>query len=251
MKKTSLISLAAIALSAALSTSVQADVITYDVTNKSPGGIALPDYGLRLDDLFTAPTNSNWTFSFDDTDGASVQMDVDTDNDTVRIHGLVYGGRDTGSAWDPATAAFWNLDFTYNDGITITDATNGYWTVDYNADNFGFLQLIDAVNADGIGGTDEGKYIALADFHGGSFVANGGPAPAGPFVSAWLESTDGFIASNSDLVNENYVRPNGGACCMDFGFRASEPVPAPMPLILLSLGLFGLGAMNYRARPAK
>lgn len=220
-------------------------IITYDLSDKAPGALADPDYGLRLDDLFSDPTESNWTFSFDDP-GASVQMDIDTDAATVRIHGTVIGGRDSGSEWAAETTAIWELDFTYSHLVTINDASTGYWSVAESADNFGWLRLVDEIDLDGIAGTDEGRYIALGDYHGGSFVANAGPAPSGPYVSAWLESTDGFIDNINNLIGETYVRPNGDACCKDFGYRATS-VPEPTSLALMSLGLFGLG-FNRRKR---
>ena len=238
---------AAIATLAAVTPSVFAGIITYDVTNKAPGALANPDYGLRLDDLFTSPTDSNWTFDFNNTAGTSVQMDVDTDTAEVRIYGTVFGGRDIGSAWDSATTAFWELDFLYSDGVTITDAATGLWSLDFNADNFGSLKLLDDIDLDGDSNSDLGRYLGIGDYHGGSFVASGGPAPQSPYVSAWLENTDGFIDNIDDLAGETYFRPNGGGCCMDFGFRADQ-VPEPSSLLILAFGLLGMGLMERRLR---
>jgi len=235
----------AFAVLAAITPSVFAGVITYDITNKAPGALANPDYGLRLDDLFTSPANSYWTFDFNNTAGTSVQMDVDTDNSTVRVYGTVFGGRDIGSTWASETTAFWELDFLYSDGVTITDAANGFWSVDMNANNYGSLKLLDDIDLDGDSASDLGRYIGIGDYKGGSFVASAGPAPQGPYVSAWLENTDGFINNIDNLGSETYYRPNGGGCCMDFGFRA-DPVPEPASMFLLGSGLVGLALRRRR-----
>jgi len=235
------------AVLAALTPSVFAGVITYDLTNKAPGALANPDYGLRLDDLFTSPTNSYWTFDFNNTAGTSVKMDVDTVNATARVYGTVFGGRDGGSTWVSGTTAFWELDFLYSDGVTIDDPTSGLWTVDLNADNYGSLKLLDDIDLDGDSASDLGRYIGIGDYKGGSFVASGGPAPQSPYVSAWLENTDGFINNIDDLASETYFRPNGGGCCMDFGYRA-EQVPEPSPLFILAFGLLGFGLIKRRLK---
>ncbi|MFT7460271.1 MAG: hypothetical protein ACI909_002959 [Planctomycetota bacterium] len=230
---------------------VSAQIITYNLSDKAYGGIYAPDYGLRLDDLFgTSSDESNWTFSFE-APGASVQMDVDTGLDTVRIHGTVFGGRDIGTEWDSDTTAFWTLDFLYdNDDLIVYD--DGYWDMPElgeEPENFGWLQLIGSdlmgtgIDLDENAGSDNGKYIALGDYHGGSFEPLGGPAPAGPYVSAWLQSTDGFVEFENpldDVQEAAFVRPNNGECCMDFGFRATQ-VPEPSTMLILGTGLAALG----------
>ena len=224
--------------------SANADIITYSLSDKNLGAEALPDYLLRVDGLFGVES-SIWTFSSDSTD---VKMVIDTDLATAHIFGDVIGAKDVGAVWDPAAGYSWSLDFLYTD-ITITDPTTGYWTAPVlpashiNLFNTGSLQLLSDADVDGaieVPMSDKDEYIALADYHGGAFFLHD---PKGPYVSAWLASTSGFVPSLPGLGVDDYTR--FGSCCKDFGFRATR-VPEPSTLTLLGAGVVGLGFMRRK-----
>ena len=103
---------------------------------------------------------------------------------------------------DPTAGYLWYLDFMYTD-ITIDDHTTGHWTAandnsgtdNINVLNSGWLKLLSDANVDGVAGSDQGRFVALADYHGGAFFLHD---PKGPYVSAWLASTPGFVDNLGD-----------------------------------------------------
>lgn len=77
--------------------------------------------------MFSGNNNDNWTFDFEHT-GAKVYLQtVDNDAGDVDIHifGTVFGGKDTGPGYKVGTTGFWDLDFTYTDGVSIGIGTDG------------------------------------------------------------------------------------------------------------------------------
>lgn len=227
-------------------TSAHADIITYSLSDKDPGAQNPPDYGLRVDGLF-GDESSIWTFSFNSTD---VKMVIDTGAETAHIFGEVIGAKDVGTEWDPIIGYTWDLDFWYTD-IIVTDPTTGYWhAADVGGDhknilNNGSLELLSNADVDGDSSSDQGKFIGLVDYKGGDFFFHGSK---GPYVSAWHASTPIFVADASvpPLTADDYTR--FGACCKDFGFKATR-VPEPSTLTLLLSGLLGLGFVR-RGRAA-
>ncbi len=208
--------------------SATVEVISYEISDRGDGSKNPPDYGLRLDGLFDSPSDSlvtNWTFSFDQP-GSGATMEIDPATAQVRIYGTVIGGRDTGTGWDPATVATWQIDFLFDSGVTIMDQSTGFWSVESSAKNYGTMKLLDAVDLDGTAGSDQGRFIALANYLGGT-LAIGGKVDRSPFVDLGLKRTDGFIDSTSDPAAAEYVPYVPGSvdgCCTKFEFRA-EAVP--------------------------
>ncbi|NKB38992.1 MAG: PEP-CTERM sorting domain-containing protein [Gammaproteobacteria bacterium] len=237
-------------LASLLVSTANATVFQYSLSNKAPGAVAPPDYGLRLDNLFGTGNNTHWTFSFTQT---NVLMEIDTVAQTARIFGDVIGGNETGIAdeWNSSNGQLWNLDFTYNN-INITDASTGFWQADNTSGTdplagSGLLTLLDDVNVDGIAGNDGGRSIGLADYSSGTagWFNIGGPNPKGPYVSSWLADTQYFVDGSFDPTDAQEYNRNG-ACCKDFGFRA-ERVPEPTSLLLMGLGLLGLARGRRRS----
>lgn len=129
-----------------------------------------PTYGLRIDDLIS-PSGA-YTFSFDyfDASGmADVTLTYDMGTGEVHIFGRAFGGRDTGSGWDPANSGWINIDFTYRDNIQERDDCAGsagddvYVTAE-SANNAGTVQL------DGWGGNGTHNFSDKAGSSGCTFI---------------------------------------------------------------------------------
>lgn len=103
----------------------------YTLRNHPDGQQNPPPYGLRLDELINV-TGGNDVFTFD-FDHASSAMNLSLSGTTAHIYGSVFGGRDSGNAFDPAWSTLWTVDFTYqnvvpvpgDDDLHVTGTPNG------------------------------------------------------------------------------------------------------------------------------
>jgi hypothetical protein len=89
---------------------------TYRLQNHPDGSASPPQYGLRLDELYNA-TSGHDQFTFDfEAPGSNMQMTLTAS--TIRIFGVVFGGRDIGSGYAAdAYRGFYTVDFLYNTGV--------------------------------------------------------------------------------------------------------------------------------------
>lgn len=107
--------LLASALMILASTPAQAGITQFLLHDHPNGQVNPPSYGFRFDDLFGG--GGIYTFSFDYADineNADVRLDYDDVQNTIRIYGRAFGGKDTGTAWDPLESGWITIDFTYN-----------------------------------------------------------------------------------------------------------------------------------------
>ena len=108
-----------------LVSTINADILRYNLGDHPDGGAQDPLYGLRLDGLIGGNAGDIYTFSFDSSrSGVGMYLDYDTDTDLVRIHGTAYGGEDTGSGWNPGNQGLAGIDFTYSANVAATGTLN-------------------------------------------------------------------------------------------------------------------------------
>jgi MYXO-CTERM domain-containing protein len=218
---------AAVVLLAA--TSAHASVITaegsYYLLNHPDGNQRPPLYGLRLDELYNA-TSGHDVFTFDFEDAAS-EMIIDITATTIRIHGVTWGGRDTGSSYAAdAYRGVYIVDFVYNLGVQQVPGDDDTWVDAVNNGNSGTIT------------TPLGDVIVMVDERGShpySFRLGDEDNDLGhrgfTGVSGW-----GWINHGPN--------PNVHVYDSDFLFTVGEPVPAPGAMGLAILG--GLAVARRR-----
>ncbi len=129
-------------------------IYTYQVSDHPDGNQGPPPYGLRLDNIFA---NDGYggvtTFSFD---SGSVLAEVDTDLNTMRIFGSMFGGIDSGNNYSSEVEI--QLDYTYT-GLNLTnyDGTSPQLSVNHANAGSGTVEVIQEVsNASGLLGNQYG-----------------------------------------------------------------------------------------------
>lgn len=257
---------AMLAIATVAAAPADAVVVRYNLLDHIDGAISPPPYGLRMDGLYR---NGQHTFSFDHPNSA-LFMDVDVDpfSPTVRIHGIIHGGKDSGAGYTYSTD--WEVDFTYSSGVSIsgtpgddsdplvvsvtgtmksTEHGSGFIKALGNAG--GVVQIDDVFNL--VGQSDDtGLYFKYAkDEHRLNCPADG--AICDRWVGrGWLSI---LSASGTDTGNETSFRKANGTPkfkndgqTQDWLFTGDTEttIAEPVTLALFGLGLVGLGAIRRR-----
>lgn len=231
----------ALALSWVLTHTAMA-AVTFRLSDHPDGAMRPPTYGLRLDGLVGGDSNDEFTFTFNHSE-AELYLTLDQDASTVRIYGTVYGGRDSGSSYDPGLVGTWEVDFLYDTSLAVSAGGDGKTndiTVLPGAGNTGTLTFLSGA------GLSPGTQFNLVDEAGSnafSFKFNDeenhryAGAPAGTFVGwGWL---------NHAPAPET---PQGHIYDSDWLFTGTQ-VPEPASCLIWST-LAVLGAFRYRGRSA-
>jgi len=221
--------LSAAAVGLSIVGAASASVVNYDLHNHPDVGEGPPGYGLRLDELYNA-TGSHDVFTFDFDDQASkVGMRVDEEAGTIRITGVVFGGRDIGSGYaNDQYRGLYTIDMLYQIGVEQVAGDDDLQVDTADFANWGTIL------------TPLGDAVPLTDFRGDNGFS--------------LRIGD----ENNDLGHRGYAGISGWGwinhgedaglhvASSDWLFTAVESsVPAPGAA---ALGLMGFGLMARRRR---
>lgn len=224
--RTVAIATACIGLSSFVSTA-NATMVSYRLANHPDGSARPPAYGLRLDELYDAtPNHDLFTFDFDHA-SSIMQMDLDVAAGTLRIHGWVYGGRDTGSAYaNDQYLGVYTVDMLYVAGVSNVPGDDDVWVTGPTMSNWGTI----------IAPSNDAIPLTNVDMGGHSFRLGNEDNDLGhrgfAGISGW-----GWINHGADPMR--HVESS------DWLFTAS-PVPTPGAASLAMIGLSLIGAGRRR-----
>lgn len=198
---------------------------SYFLANHPDGSANPPAYGLRLDELYNA-TGGHDIFTFDFEHPSSVMV-MDLTPTTIRIHGVAWGGRDSGGSYAAdAHLGLYTIDMLYSVGVMGVAGDDDLWVNGPNNANTGAIT------------TPLGDTIPLWDERGSfgfSLRIGDENDDAG---HRGFEGLSGWGWLNHGSA-ENHVAAS------DFLFTVGAPVPAPG---CAALGLVCAGWAGARRR---
>jgi hypothetical protein len=218
MKKTSI----GIALSAATLTASAGGLTIgqYQLSDHPAGGENPPPYGLRLDGILGAGTQ---TLSIDFHNDTVLTVSDNGGNLEINITGTLYGGEVDGMGGYVSAASY---DAVFNYVVNVTDEGNGWAVNGFDASNGGTLTNQDTNAVTEVYGMNDAGGLVLA------FLADGHRLTGDD--TTWVGR--GWITDQPDGTD-----PHAGF--RDWLFKG-ELIPAPSSFALLGLG--GLVASRRR-----
>lgn len=201
-----------------------ADIIKFDLFDSEFGNESPPNYGIRLDGLYSNVSSDIYTFSFVDVD-----MTVDTVANTAILGGSLLGGTE-GNGENRDTD--WIFNFTYKDLDVDSDgswefvngSSDGQGTISIDTVGGDSFDLVQWMGSDGFGPDGDGVNCRGTD---------------GPWCG------NGWLNHSIDPNNPPDSWESTHLSASDFLY-VGTPVPEPSIIALFAAGLFGIGFVRRR-----
>lgn len=185
-------------------------IAEFELGDHPDGSVALPYYGLRLDNILAPGVVTLSMDHFGDT-----RLSVIEDNGELSMHitGTLYGGAISGNAYVDAQS--YAVDFTY--ALNVSDAGNGWEVNGFDVGNTGTLTNLDTMAVTDLYTKENDAGLIFAMLADGHRLGDS---------SSWVGR--GWVTTNDDGSMP-------GAGSQDWLFTATE-VPAPSGIAILGLG---------------
>lgn len=196
---------------------------SYFLGNHPDGSALPPAYGMRLDELYNVGSGHD-IFTLDFEHPSSVMV-LDYTGTTIRIHGVAWGGRDTGGSYAAdAYQGLYTVDMLYNVGVSDVPGDDDIWV---NGPNHANVGTVMTPLGDSIPLWDERGNFGFSLRLGDENNDDGHRGHLGTSGWGWL----------------NHGTPDTHVAASDFLFTIGAPVPTPG-----AAGVLGLAAVMAGAR---